>query len=177
MHPGVQEELMKFLNLEVRPKSIDSENSDAWVSDTASSNTHVGYDWKPLLKLLPQNPQKEMMFIIKNYNAGLTQHMFSNDQSLRYEVKGPLGESLGVEQEGLHIAFTAGTGVLPLMDLVGHILFKKIGLNEKLGVRKEDEIGKTFRFKLYVSFRGRDEQVALDFLESIWSYFRKYENP
>jgi len=35
-----------------------------------------------------------------------------------FEVKGPMGKSLNVHPDGLHLAFAAGTGILPFMDLV-----------------------------------------------------------
>jgi hypothetical protein len=70
-----------------------------------------------------------------------------------YEVRGPLGESLGVRKEGLHFAFTAGTGVLPLIDLVAHIFYTALGINKQIGV--VDHIGPGFRLKLYVSYRSR----------------------
>jgi hypothetical protein len=34
-----------------------------------------------------------------------------------------MGLSLGVQTEGTHIAFAAGTGILPFIDLVAHILW------------------------------------------------------
>jgi NAD(P)H-flavin reductase len=74
-----------------------------------------------------------MMLVIKNYNAGLSGKLHDPDNDLlEYEVKGPLGQSLQVQKSGLHIAFTAGTGVLPILDLVAHLLFTTMGLNKAL---------------------------------------------
>jgi hypothetical protein len=58
------------------------------------------------------------MFVIKNYNqpTGLSYRI--NQANEQFEVKGPMGKSLNVQTTGLHIAFGAGTGVLPFMDLV-----------------------------------------------------------
>jgi hypothetical protein len=171
MNVEVQQELLKFLNTEVKRRMANSMDESEWEAETKSANSHLTHNFKNLIKLMQPNPQREMMFVIKDYNFGLTKMLFSKDKSYRYEVKGPLGENLGVEKEGLHIGFTAGTGVLPLMDLVGHILFKRLGLNERLGVKPGDEVGENFKFKLYVSFRNREEQVALEFLEACWKYF------
>lgn len=47
-----------------------------------------------------------------------------------FQVKGPMGQGLQVNPRGKHIAFTAGTGVLPFMDLIAHLILK---LAEKEG--------------------------------------------
>jgi hypothetical protein len=94
-----------------------------------------------------------------------------------YEIKGPIGESLQVKKSGLHIAFTSGTGVLPLMDLIGHLLFTTMGLNSALGVDPDDCVRPDFKLKLFVSFSSRKETVALELLERIRDYFEHIANP
>ena len=41
-----------------------------------------------------------------------------------YNIKGPMGKGLGLSRnsEGVHMAFAAGTGVLPFVDLVARIM-------------------------------------------------------
>lgn len=41
-----------------------------------------------------------------------------------FHLKGPMGAGLQVEEDGLHIAFVAGTGMLVIMDLVAHLILK-----------------------------------------------------
>lgn len=75
--------------------------------------------------LLDQNNQSEMLFNVKNYSTvgGLSAKLHQTPQrELLYEVKGPMGKGLQVQQTGVHIAFTAGTGVLCFVDLMGHLI-------------------------------------------------------
>ncbi len=37
-----------------------------------------------------------------------------------------MGLGLNIQSEGTHIAFTAGTGVLAFIDLVGHLILRVI---------------------------------------------------
>lgn len=37
-------------------------------------------------------------------------------------IEGPMGKGLDVQRSGIHLAFTAGTGVLPFLDLVAHLI-------------------------------------------------------
>jgi hypothetical protein len=118
------------------------------------------------------------MLVIKNYNAGLSGMLNDPENDLaEYEVKGPLGQSLQVQKSGLHIAFTAGTGVLPIMDLVLHLLLTTLGLNKSLGVGTGDEVGPDFRLRLYVSHRTRKEAIALDLLEAIHELYKQKGDP
>ena len=50
----------------------------------------------------------------------------------RLEVSGPFGKGLQVESEGIHVAFAAGTGVLPFMDLVAQIALFNLGFGRKI---------------------------------------------
>jgi NAD(P)H-flavin reductase len=47
-----------------------------------------------------------------------------------YEIKGPFGKGLDMETEGLHVAYSAGTGVLPYLDLVGHLILALLDKHE-----------------------------------------------
>ena len=37
-------------------------------------------------------------------------------------VRGPMGKGLQIQNEGVHVAFTAGTGILTFLDLVAHLI-------------------------------------------------------
>lgn len=91
-------------------------------------------------------------------------------------MKGAVGENLGCSKTGLHIGFGAGTGVLPLMDLVAHIFYTHAGINEMIGVNDHDCIQPGFKFKFYVSFRSAEEAIALEFLDAVAAYFKAREN-
>ena len=39
-----------------------------------------------------------------------------------------MGKGLGVAKEGTHVAFVAGTGVLPFMDLMAYMVRRGLGL-------------------------------------------------
>ena len=50
------------------------------------------------------------------------------DQGEIYQIQGPMGKGLDIHSQGVHIAFTAGTGCLVFMDLVGHFIRKALGM-------------------------------------------------
>lgn len=39
-----------------------------------------------------------------------------------------MGKGLDIQKGGVHIAFTAGTGILVFVDLVAHLIRKNLGL-------------------------------------------------
>ena len=41
-----------------------------------------------------------------------------------FNIKGPMGKGLCLEDHGVHVAFCAGTGVLVFLDLVSHMLLR-----------------------------------------------------
>lgn len=41
-----------------------------------------------------------------------------------FNIKGPIGKGLCIEESGVHVAFCAGTGVLVFLDLVSHMLLR-----------------------------------------------------
>ena len=44
-----------------------------------------------------------------------------------------MGRSLFIDQNGLNVAFAAGTGILPFMDLIGFLARDTLKINEKIG--------------------------------------------
>lgn len=58
------------------------------------------------------------------------------------------------------------------MDLVAHLLFTTLGLNEKLGVAADDCVLPDFRLKLFVSFATIKESVGLKLLEFMSDHFK-----
>ena len=41
-----------------------------------------------------------------------------------FNIKGPMGKGLCLEESGVHVAFCAGTGVLVFLDLISHLLLR-----------------------------------------------------
>ena len=41
-----------------------------------------------------------------------------------FNIKGPMGKGLCIEESGVHVAFCAGTGVLVFLDLIAHLLMR-----------------------------------------------------
>ena len=73
---------------------------------------------------LNQDPTELIYLTIKNYQVknGLSKRIFESKNHL-FKIKGPMGKGLGLTEysEGNYVAFTAGTGILPFMDLVTRI--------------------------------------------------------
>lgn len=44
-----------------------------------------------------------------------------------YVLKGPMGKGIDLDLNGVNIAFTAGTGVLPFLDLVAYMIRYNLG--------------------------------------------------
>ena len=76
-----------------------------------------------------------------------------------------MGKGLELEREGIHIAYTAGTGVLVFVDLVAHLIRKNLKV---LSQEEDNQLdSERFKFILYVSFPKRDEAIALDLCQGL----------
>ena len=76
-------------------------------------------------KVLAENTNKsEVIFTAKNYDivGGLSRILHTANDTERYQMKALLGKGLNLQSEGVHVAFTGGTGVLVFMDLVALLL-------------------------------------------------------
>ena len=52
-------------------------------------------------------------------------HFFKGEEQFDvFNIKGPMGKGLCIEESGVHVAFCAGTGVLVFLDLVSHLLMR-----------------------------------------------------
>ena len=81
-----------------------------------------------------------------------------------------MGKSLQVEKDGVHMAFAGGTGILCFIDLVAHLIFKNLGLNERMGIKANDCVGNGFKLKLFVSFQSRKDAIGLELLEKFHDF-------
>ena len=82
--------------------------------------------------LLDTQEKNNFDMTIKNYEQpkGISPRFFDETlNSETYEVQGSMGKGLGLSSDstGVHMAFTAGTGVLVLIDLVARIFLQNIG--------------------------------------------------
>ncbi len=85
---------------------------------------------------------------------------FFNNKNDIYSFQGPIGKGLDLHREGVHIAFAAGTGVLPFVDLVAHLIRKNMGLLTK---EEDSQLHRSrFKFILHVSFQRRNNGIALE---------------
>jgi hypothetical protein len=76
-----------------------------------------------------------------------------------------------VKTEGLYIAFVAGTGVLPFVDLVGRLAMANLELDTAVCDDERDLINlDKFKLVFYCSFRKRSDAVALDLLYELSDY-------
>lgn len=103
---------------------------------------------------------------IKNYNLqdGLSSRFYEDNDGL-FGLTGPLGKGLGLlpTSKGVHIAFAAGTGILPFVDMVAKLL-----LQEMKNLPKEDEtFHDDFKLVMFVGFQSREDAIALPILEGL----------
>jgi len=59
---------------------------------------------------------------------GLSSKFYADNDGL-FGLTGPLGKGLGLlpTSKGVHIAFSAGTGILPFVDMISKLLLQEMG--------------------------------------------------
>lgn len=111
----------------------------------------------------PQPRDKGRFWVtVKDYKRGLSKTLHSG--GTRFEVQGPMGKGLGFKREGVHVAFTAGTGCLVFVDLVAHLLRKNLKL---LTAEEDQQLSSDFKFIFYVSFPTIKEALALELCQGL----------
>ena len=75
-----------------------------------------------------------------------------------------MGRSLGVDLSGINVAFAAGTGVLPFVDLVGYIARQTLGITDLDSTKPGDG----FHFWFNVRLNSR-EAIADDLCAALAS--------
>lgn len=69
-----------------------------------------------------------------------------------------MGKGLQIKRDGIHIAFTAGTGNLLFLDLVAHLIRKNLKV---LNERDDSFIGDNdFKFILFISFPKQEDAIG-----------------
>jgi hypothetical protein len=82
-------------------------------------------------------------------SGGLSHEIHNSDKGSEFEIKGPLGKGLTYSKTGVHVAFTAGTGILVYLDLVAHLIRKKLGL---LSEKEAKMLSEDFKLVFFISF-------------------------
>jgi hypothetical protein len=91
-----------------------------------------------------ESPSNTLNLVVKNYmtkdgvsrKVAMGEHIYDSYtgviSGVEFQIKGPMGKGLDLEPRGVHVAFTAGTGVLPFLDLVAYLI--RININEEEGM-------------------------------------------
>ena len=140
----------------LRPKVY---NEYLWALQYAIEGKEPKFNMK---KYLDDKKADEFQVVIKNYDnpKGLSQKLTKADASIEYEIKGPLGKGLNPFSNGIHIAFTGGTGILPFIDLVAHLARKALKLmDEEDDAQLEPDL---FKFVLFASFPDKYEAIGIE---------------
>ena len=93
-----------------------------------------------------------------------------------FNIKGPMGKGLCIEESGVHVAFCAGTGVLVFLDLIAHLLMRSYykhyvdreNVPEEMNQLKDD-----FTFLFFVSMLSMDSEIGLNVCEALQKVNRK----
>ncbi|CAK71902.1 unnamed protein product (macronuclear) [Paramecium tetraurelia] len=113
--------------------------------------------------------------IIKKYNfpKALSAQIFEHQGN--FWVQGPFGRGLELESKSKCIAFVGGTGLLPFLDLLDHLLMKSIYLTNKQKQQQiqqffpqYDQLEESFEFTLLASFQNEEEFIGKDWIRKLY---------
>ena len=90
-----------------------------------------------------------------------------NDHEV-FNIKGPMGKGLCIEESGVHVAFCGGTGVLVFLDLVSHLIlrayYKHRGGNMPQHMQ---QLKNDFKFVFFVTMPCMDSEIGLGICEAL----------
>ena len=122
-----------------------------------------------------------MTVTIKNYHQdnGLSKLIHSDVKGKEhlFQVKGVMGAGLGVEPNGMHVAFASGTGMLVFVDLIAHMILRLLHVEEGIALASEAShiINlDTFRLVLFTSFANEREAICLQLIDALSRLCRKH---
>lgn len=102
---------------------------------------------------------------------GLSKRIIENHDGSPYQIKGPMGKGLDIQSTGVHIAYTAGTGVIVFLDLVAHLIRKNLGL---VSTTEDKQIDlNNFKFILYVSFANKNDIIGYKLCKGLASIVKR----
>ena len=93
-----------------------------------------------------------------------------------FNIKGPMGKGLCIEESGVHIAFCAGTGVLVFVDLMAHMLMRayyKHYVDPDKVPQSMHQLKDDFIFLFYVSMPSMDSEIGLNICECLQKVTKK----
>lgn len=93
-----------------------------------------------------------------------------------FNIKGPMGKGLCIEESGVHVAFCAGTGVLVFLDLVSHLLLRayyKHYVEPSKVPQHMHQLKDDFEFLFFVSMLSMDSEIGLNICEALQKVNRK----
>ena len=70
-----------------------------------------------------------------------------------------MGLSLGLQSNGTHVAYAAGTGILPFIDIIGHLILSLAAPD--LLEDSPNRLGDDFKLVLYTCSHTEDEAIGL----------------
>jgi hypothetical protein len=123
---------------------------------------------------MDQNITRDFALTIKRYNiGGLSQlvHEDADAKKHQFAIKGPMGKGLELKS-GRSVAFAAGTGMLVFVDLIAHLILKKVA--ERGGpnlLQDNNSLPDNFQLELYTSFYNEDEAVGLTLVKALESMY------
>lgn len=112
------------------------------------------------------------------------QNLASKVASPNFIIKGPMGKGLDLKTSGVHIALTAGTGVLPFLDLVACLIRLNLGIDPVVNLAEENSQEtvpnkddfkyfqdsfnlSNFKLVLYVSFNSPEEAIGRELCKGL----------
>jgi hypothetical protein len=101
-------------------------------------------------------------------------------QERTYKLQGPMGLGIDIQPNGIHVAFTAGTGVLVFVDLVAHLILRMLDIPELNKLIQKNTSSKPiidldqFRFELYTSAVSEEDVPGLVLINCLSKLCKKY---
>lgn len=150
------------------------------VEDAANGSKNADQYSRVIKQNIENNNKKDLTLSLKGYFAarGLSAILINavNKEETqpfeKTEIKGPLGLGLELKATGVHIAFAAGTGILPYVDALAHMILRMVTLNGGPdffeGIEEEHMVDvDNFKFILYTSFASEDEAIAFELVHAL----------
>lgn len=102
----------------------------------------------------------------------------------KYQIKGKMGVSLNILQQGTHIAFAGGiTGIIAFIDLIGHMVLSLIAeyniskIQDCLN-RSKNKINKNdFKLILYLQKVNSEDEIGSELIKILENLCTKYSKP
>lgn len=91
--------------------------------ENITKNRYVDQSLQDIRQAVHKNNSEDLCLTLKDYqfDSGISHfiHMDLKDKKQLFQITGPMGKGLSLDPTGHNVAYSAGTGVLVFMDLVG----------------------------------------------------------